>query len=147
MTRDDSYDELERALTRARPDPAAAFSEWLGNQLDEKTSTRLVFRDPDAPQPVEENADQTDADTGTPPSREDLVRNALERNRLPDDFAEFLDGIPDDGLDEFAQKLSERYAGPRRPLPNPGQGQNQGTPPADPAAAFGEWIGNRLAGR
>jgi hypothetical protein len=146
-TRDDPYAELEAVLSRARTDPAKDFEKFLGDQLNAKGSRRVTMRDPDAPEPVEENADQTDAGTSTPPSREDLVHAALERNRLPADFAEFLDGIAHDALDEFAQKLSERYAGPRRPLPNRGQGQNQGVPPSDPAADFGKWIEDRIAGR
>jgi hypothetical protein len=145
---------------------AADFADFLGNQLNAKGARRFVIRDPNAPQTWEpvaaagtpdnagQTADNAGADNAAATGRDALISGVIQKHGLHPDDADLLAGIPDADLDEAAERLAalikEQQAdpnAPRRPQVDRAQGQNPGMPPSDPAAEFGKWIEDRLAGR
>jgi hypothetical protein len=124
---------------------AEAFAAFLDGQLSRKQNL-FTIQDDDGGSTDDAASNQGGDD------RDNLISGAIQRHGLHPDDADILAGIPDADLDTAAERLAALIKeddpnAPRRPRPDRAQGQSSDYPRSDPAAVFGDWLSNRLAGR
>ncbi|MEO3851748.1 hypothetical protein ABGB09_29670 [Streptomyces sp. B8F3] len=141
----------------AEPDTAEATGEdevnrWKRRARDwerrAKRNADLAERYPDLEERSRTLQEQYEEAIGTRARLEaELWRERAARaHAIPDDLLEFLTGSTEDEVLARAERLAQRTAapaGPRRPAPNPAQGQSADSA-ADPADVLKQFLRDRL---